>query len=65
MEPFVQRLLTEQSELKDKITKLDDFVNTEAFDNLEKIQRTLLISQCAHMKAYLRMLDLRLLHLGH
>ena len=55
-----ERLTEEFNDLAHRLTKLDQFVNTSAFDKLHIDERTLQVRQQALMKQLLDVLKLRL-----
>ena len=61
---FIVRIIDELKELHKKRTKLEDFIDTEAFSSFNKIQRGLLNVQAGAMLAYEQILSLRLDDLG-
>lgn len=60
MEPHVQRMHDELTELDAKLEKLTAFTNTEAFKELPEIQRDLLIAQSTAMATYCNILNMRI-----
>lgn len=56
---YKQRLQIEYYDLKEKVVKLQLFMNTESYDKLEELQRLYLLGQLASMKSYLNYLHLR------
>lgn len=61
MSTFKERIQLEQTELKDKLTKLEDFINNNPiFDTLGKVDKNLLIKQREIMQQYFQVLQLRL-----
>ena len=60
IDTWQERLLVEYDELCDNLTKLSQFVNTAAFDNLHIDDRTLMIRQEALMKQLTDVLKQRL-----
>lgn len=60
MNAFVDRLKSERDELKFKLDKLYNFINSNDFANINKIQQSLLIVQHGAMCAYYSCLDERL-----
>lgn len=57
---FVVRLLAEKKELKDRVEKLDDFINdSDRFSKVEKDHQELLLKQRKCMKEYLSILKKR------
>ena len=57
---FKERLIKEQEELNDKITKLYEFGSTEKFKELDPIHQQLLVIQSGSMATYNETLKLRL-----
>lgn len=51
-EPFVLRMEEEQAALKEKLTKLMDFIGTAKFNELDDYQKSLLIRQREGMAVY-------------
>lgn len=60
MLPHQQRVLDEAHELKQKVQKLNAFVDTTTFENLEAEERTLLCKQLNLMVQYFNVLELRI-----
>lgn len=61
MKPHEIRLIEEHEVLKEKITKLADFIERASdFDDLTKQERELLLEQFQHMMRYLQVLKIRL-----
>ena len=52
MEDFKTRLITEQKELEEKLTKLNTFNEGEKVKELDSVQRTLLLIQAGAMYTY-------------
>lgn len=52
MNTFLERLLTEEAELQDKIAKLITFLNGENFKMIDPAQQKLLKIQVNAMKTY-------------
>ena len=52
MEGWKERLKVELKELEDHMKKLDAFINSEAFFELDKTDRGLLLAQAKAMEAY-------------
>jgi len=52
MSSYIDRMVIEKEELDIKISKLDDFICSEKFDEIGNRQRTLLQMQFAAMSAY-------------
>jgi len=60
MQLHQQRVIDEQTELQDKITKLVDFINlSPVFAELDSKQQKLLQAQLGAMEAYVAILNLR------
>lgn len=64
MSDFKSRLLDEQSQLGEKISKLDEFIPVMDNHNVEQVQQELLKKQLVAMKAYKAILDERIKLLG-
>ena len=60
MEDFKTRLITEQKELEEKLTKLNTFNEGEKVKELNSVQRTLLIIQAGAMYTYNECLKARI-----
>ena len=61
MKEWEQRIINEKEELVKKITKLDEFINSNfAFDGLCLRDKALLRTQLDIMKAYIAILDARI-----
>lgn len=61
MSTFLERLNDEQVELKEKVEKLEDFIeNNPVFETVSEMQRVLLVTQLNAMKLYLYTLDERI-----
>ena len=60
MEDWKERLINEQKELKERLAKLTDFINSEKFYNLSQNNRQLLRNQKIAMELYLNVLNMRL-----
>jgi hypothetical protein len=54
------RLAVEAADLAARLTKLRDFMSTEAFDNLPHVDRELLREQAEHMQSYSEVLLARM-----
>ena len=52
MEDFKTRLIAEQKELEEKLTKLNTFNEGEKVKELDSVQRTLLLIQAGAMHTY-------------
>lgn len=59
-EPFVQRMIEEQKELKEKFTKLNAFIGSQKFTDLDDYQKSLLVRQRDGMAIYFETLTARL-----
>jgi len=57
---FGDRLMAEQSELREKLDKLASFIGSPTYINLPAVDRDLLNNQSGHMLAYLGVLEHRL-----
>jgi len=64
MSDFIQRLVEEQTELKEKIIKLEDFMFGENFSKIDPQQQKLLKIQIFCMKGYHEVLMQRLMLLS-
>jgi hypothetical protein len=62
---FKDRLIAESSELTDKIIKLEAFINSNNFINIEDIQQSLLKAQLFAMKTYSQILVDRIKFIEH
>lgn len=60
MEDFKKRLIVERDELNDKIAKLESFIESPRFENLDERNRELLIAQCGIMRQYSAILNMRI-----
>ena len=58
MEPFEERLIAEQKELKERLAKLTDFINSEKFYALSPNKRLVLKNQKIAMELYLSILNM-------
>jgi len=61
---FYERLLIEAQELASKTNALNDFMRTQAFIDLDRINKDLLYKQSRLMNEYLQVLGQRLEILG-
>ena len=61
---FKERLKTEAQELAEKINKLNDFMRTQTFVDLDRKNKDLLYAQSRLMNEYLQILGQRLEFLG-
>ena len=59
-----QRLLEEREQLNEKVTKLLEFMSTDAFTKIDEKQQRLLEEQHPLMSGYLSVLDERIALLG-
>ena len=64
MDAFKVRLINEQFELQEKINKLNGFINSESFENIDIFQQNLLKEQIVAMESYNNILIKRLAALG-
>lgn len=60
VEPFVARMLMERVELKEKIDRLDMFIDGDKYKELPDYKQDLLVSQYNAMLTYLGILEMRL-----
>ncbi|KGA24913.1 hypothetical protein AO825_08295 [Pectobacterium brasiliense] len=61
MQPHQQRVVDEQTDLEDKITKLNSFIaQSPIFAGLDATQQGLLMAQVGAMSSYLEILNLRI-----
>ena len=51
-EPFIQRMIEEQTELKERLVKLNVFIKSNKFNELDDYQKSLLIRQREAMCVY-------------
>ena len=63
MSDFKSRLETERDELKKKLTKLNVFNESEKVNDIDPVQKSLLIIQAGVMYTYLECLNERLARL--
>ena len=59
MEEFLIRVITEQNELYDMLTKLNRFIETEKFKSLDDENQRLLKMQSSAMSIYNDVLNMR------
>lgn len=59
MKEWEKRLAVEQEEMKEKLVKLVEFINSEQFFNLSENYKKVLINQKIAMELYLNILNLR------
>lgn len=64
MEPLVERLLVEQTELNEKLEKLQAFQNSDKFNSIHPTQMLLLDIQAKAMATYAQCLTARISHFG-
>lgn len=64
VEPFVARMLMEHAELREKITKLDVFIDGDKYKTLRQVQQDLLVAQYNVMLTYLGILEMRIKYEG-
>lgn len=60
LQPHEQRVVEEQTSLQEKLVKLDDFMTTQTFTDLEAEDRKLLILQREYMANYNEILFARI-----
>lgn len=60
MQPFQQRVIDEQQQLSDMLTKLREFFETATFDGLPEAEQMRLIAQADFMEGYETMLLARI-----
>jgi hypothetical protein len=60
MSDHVERMIAERDELAGMIARLEEFLGSETFDDLPRLDRGLMIEQLTHMRAYLGTLTRRL-----
>jgi hypothetical protein len=63
MSTFIERLVLEQSDLNEKKSKLEVFVQSDAFLNIDKEQQALLRVQLNAMATYSECLNQRLIQI--
>lgn len=59
MQDWQKRVLEEHAELSDKVIKLSDFINSDAFDAVDAENQDLLRQQRAAMVSYMTILSKR------
>jgi len=64
MSTFKERLIEEKAQLDEKIEKLDAFMQTEQFNQIDNVQISLLNCQLQVMKAYSQVLLERIVRLN-
>jgi len=60
MDTFKDRLIKEQVELEEKLNKLDNFIVSEKFNEIDDVQKALLQVQATAMNSYNQCLKERL-----
>ncbi|MFA6843988.1 MAG: hypothetical protein WCR33_06290 [Bacilli bacterium] len=55
-----ERLLKEESDLQEKVEKLETFINSKGFDRINNKNKELLLQQLTAMHEYLSILSLRI-----
>lgn len=60
MEDFKKRLVVERDELDDKLAKLEAFIGSTRFENLDERNRKLLVAQRDAMRQYSVILNVRI-----
>lgn len=65
MSTFIERLLTEETELNEKKSKLYTFIQSENFDKIGKNQKALLKIQVIAMDTYSECLNQRIIDLNN
>ena len=60
MSDFKTRLIEEQAQLEEKLTKLNDFNASEKADEIDPVQKSLLIIQAGAMYTYNEILKARI-----
>ena len=60
MNDFKTRLIAEQIELEEKLTKLNDFNQSDKVSNIDPIQKDLLLIQAGAMYTYNEVLKARI-----
>lgn len=63
MDSFKSRLIEEQTQLKERIEKLDSFIGSDKIHNVHPTQQMLLTVQTNAMKTYLACLNGRIYQL--
>lgn len=58
--PHQQRVLIESQELNEKIVKLESFLETEMYRDLQREDKVLLLDQLEAMQQYWQILELRI-----
>ena len=60
MSDFKTRLVEEQAQLEEKISKIDDFIMSKKADEIDPVQKSLLIIQADAMSTYNEILKARI-----
>lgn len=61
---YVDKMKLERDNLKDKVSNLDKFKETDLFKGLDDFQKEQLFIQCHLMDQYLKVLDTRIIYEG-
>jgi len=64
MSTFIERLLQEETELNEKISKLEKFAESEGWYTIDREQRGLLLIQLKAMRTYAEILNIRLIDIN-
>lgn len=59
----MEELTKEQTELVDKINKMDEFIESDEFEKLDNLQKALIRAQYKAMDTYNQILFERIIHL--
>ena len=65
MSTFIERLLSEEAELNEKKTKLETFIKSDMFKDIDKEQQSLLRIQFNAMTTYSECLNQRLIQINN
>ncbi len=65
MSTFLERLIAEETELNEKKAKLQAFIDTDVFKNVDKEQQSLLKIQLNAMATYSECLNQRLIQINN
>lgn len=60
MEAYQERVIAEQADLQDKISKLESFIEGDAFKGISPNNQSLMCAQSVHMKGYNDVLKARI-----
>ena len=63
MDKEMEELTKEQTELVDKINKMDEFIESDEFEKLDNLQKALIRAQYKAMDTYNQILFERIIHL--